>query len=91
MSYRDAWETIHPDEAGHTFALRNPLMMEDSDVVQERSRRIDYIFVRADEHGPTLEITACDLLFEEPVDGVWATDHFGLVAELKVRPDDRRR
>ena len=66
VTYRDAWETIHPGEAGHTFALRNPLMMEDSDVAQERDRRIDYIFVRADEHGPTLEISNWNLLFDEP-------------------------
>ena len=59
--------------------------------MQERTRRIDYIFVRADEHGPSLEISGCELLFDEPVDGVWASDHFGLVAELKVRPDVRRR
>jgi endonuclease/exonuclease/phosphatase family metal-dependent hydrolase len=91
VSYRDAWQTVHPDDAGHTFTLRNPLLMEESDVVQEQSRRIDYIFVRAGESGPSLEIAACDLLFDEPVDGVWASDHFGLVAELKVRPDARRR
>src|SRR2546423_12848763 len=59
-------------------------MMEDSDGVQERDRRIDYIFVRADEHGPTLEISNCNLLFDEPLDGVWASDHFGVVAELRV-------
>jgi endonuclease/exonuclease/phosphatase family metal-dependent hydrolase len=87
--YRDAWATAHPDETGETFTLRNPLVMEDSDVVQERSRRIDYVFVRADEHGPSLEITSCDLLFDAPVGGVWASDHFGLVAELEPRRDVR--
>jgi hypothetical protein len=24
-----------------------------------------------------------DLVFNEPVDGVWATDHFGLAADLQ--------
>jgi endonuclease/exonuclease/phosphatase family metal-dependent hydrolase len=89
VSYRDAWESTHPHEDGHTFTLRNPLLMEESDVVQERSRRIDYIFVRSGEHGPTLEIVGCELLFDRPVDGVWASDHFGLVADLRPTPGAR--
>jgi endonuclease/exonuclease/phosphatase family metal-dependent hydrolase len=81
--YHDAWETAHPGEPGHTFTTRNPLMTEDSDVRVEVDRRIDYIFVRADELGPTLAVRRCDQLFAEPVDGVWASDHFGLVADLE--------
>jgi endonuclease/exonuclease/phosphatase family metal-dependent hydrolase len=81
--YHDAWETAHPDDPGHTFTTRNPLMTEDSDVRVEVDRRIDYIFVRADERGPTLAVRRCDQLFAEPVDGVWASDHFGLVADLE--------
>ncbi|MDQ3893469.1 MAG: endonuclease/exonuclease/phosphatase family protein [Actinomycetota bacterium] len=84
VCYRDAWESIHAEEPGHTFTLRNPLVMEESDVRQERSRRIDYIFVRCDEHGPTLAISACALAFAEPVDGVWASDHFGVIADLEA-------
>ena len=46
-------------------------------------RRIDYIFVRCGEHeGPTLEIASCERIFDEPVDGVWASDHFGVSADL---------
>jgi len=80
--YRDAWEAIHGGDAGETFTVRNPLMVEDSDVRQEVSRRIDYIFVRCDEFGPTLQIANCALAFDEPVDGVWPSDHFGVVADL---------
>jgi endonuclease/exonuclease/phosphatase family metal-dependent hydrolase len=94
VSYRDAWGSLHPHEDGHTFTLRNPLMMEESEDRQPRSRRIDYIFVRCDENGPTLEISSCELLFDKPVGGVWASDHFGLVADLEattaVRPRRRR-
>jgi endonuclease/exonuclease/phosphatase family metal-dependent hydrolase len=32
----------------------------------------------------TLEVTACARVLDEPVDGVWATDHFGVVAELEL-------
>ena len=84
VCYRDAWSSTHPDDPGHTFAARNPLVSEDSDVRQEISRRIDYIFVRCDEHGPTLEVASCVLVFDRPVDGIWASDHFGLVADLRA-------
>ena len=81
VRYRDAWETAHPSEPGHTFSLRNPLVPEDSDR-PEWSRRIDYVFVRCAEPRRTLEIAGCALAFDEPVDGVWASDHFGVVADL---------
>jgi len=48
-------------------------------------RRIDYIFVRCDAHGgPTLAISTCARIFDEPIDGVWASDHFGVVADLAL-------
>lgn len=34
--------------------------------------------------GPALTISTCAWIFDEPVDGVWASDHFGLVADLEV-------
>jgi hypothetical protein len=50
-------------------------------------RRIDYILVRCGRHdGPTLPIVACARIFAQPIDGVWASDHFGVMAELAVPP-----
>jgi endonuclease/exonuclease/phosphatase family metal-dependent hydrolase len=86
VCYRDTWPTTHPHHPGHTFTVSNPLVMQDSDVRQELSRRIDYIFVRCDEYGPTLEIASCALAFAEPVGAVWASDHFGLFAALNPPP-----
>jgi endonuclease/exonuclease/phosphatase family metal-dependent hydrolase len=82
--YRDAWAAVHPGDSGHTFTTRNPLMIDESDVRQEVDRRIDYVFVRCDEFGPTLPIRDCALAFADPVDGIWASDHFGVVADLEV-------
>jgi len=43
---------------------------------------IDHFFVRCGERGwPTLTVTSCALAFAEPVDDVWASDHFGIVAD----------
>lgn len=80
VCYRDAWESIHGDEPGETFTPRNPLVTD----WDWPFRRLDYVLVRCGEHGgPTLEVTGCDRFLDEPVDGVWASDHFGVVAELE--------
>jgi hypothetical protein len=38
----------------------------------------------AEHRAPTLDIAACTLAFDEPIEGVWASDHFGVVADLAV-------
>jgi endonuclease/exonuclease/phosphatase family metal-dependent hydrolase len=83
VCYHDAWETVHHDDPGHTFTPANPLVAR-GDWLRETGRRIDYVMVRAGRHGPTLRITACARLFDEPVDGIWASDHFGVTADLAV-------
>jgi endonuclease/exonuclease/phosphatase family metal-dependent hydrolase len=83
VCYRDAWESTHPAEPGHTFTPRNPLVTS----WDWPFRRIDYVFVRCGLHGgPTLRISSCARIFDEPVDGVWASDHFGIVADLAIPP-----
>jgi endonuclease/exonuclease/phosphatase family metal-dependent hydrolase len=79
VCYRDAWESVHPQEPGHTFTPENPIMIGRD----WPFRRIDYVLVRCGEHeGPTLEIAGCERIFTEAVDGVWASDHFGLRVDL---------
>jgi hypothetical protein len=37
------------------------------------------------EHGgPTLAVSSCERVFDRPADGVWASDHSGLTADLTV-------
>lgn len=80
VCYRDAWERVHPPHApGDTYTPDNPLMVDGD----WPFRRIDYILVRCGPHGgPTLPVRDCRRLFHRPVDGVWASDHFGLLADL---------
>lgn len=87
VCYQDAWETLHPTDPGFTFSRANPLVRA-GEVATAVSRRIDYVLVRAGIHGPTLDVAACDLVLDRPVDGVWASDHVGVVADL-VEPDHR--
>jgi endonuclease/exonuclease/phosphatase family metal-dependent hydrolase len=85
VRYEDAWQAVHPGEAGHTFTPRNPLVRA-GEMPLDRGRRIDYVLTRCGSHGPLLDTTDCRLVFDHPVDGVWASDHFGVLAELR-RPD----
>jgi endonuclease/exonuclease/phosphatase family metal-dependent hydrolase len=82
--YQDAWEALHGDKAGHTFTPTNAIR---SDRWRPRpGRRIDYIMVRCGDHGATLDITHCELAFDRPVDGIWASDHYGIVADFEPAP-----
>jgi endonuclease/exonuclease/phosphatase family metal-dependent hydrolase len=82
VCYSDAWERTHPDEPGHTFSPRNPLRSERW--LLDLGRRIDYNFIRCGNTSATLDVTACALAFDQPVGGVWVSDHFGVVADLAV-------
>ncbi len=81
VCYRDAWEKAHPDDPGDTFTPANPIVADPD----WPFGRIDYVLVRCALHGgPTLGIRACERVFDQPIDGVWASDHFGLVADLEI-------
>jgi endonuclease/exonuclease/phosphatase family metal-dependent hydrolase len=85
VRYEDAWEAVHPDETGHTFSPRNPLVRA-GEMPLERGRRIDHVLVGSGAHGPLLDVADCRLLFDEAIHGVWASDHFGVLAELRRPP-----
>lgn len=83
VSYRDVWELTHGTEPGPTFAPSMTPIMEDH-WRTDLDRRIDYIFVRCGRAGPTLRVTNCGHTFEGPLDGVWPSDHCGVVADLDL-------
>jgi endonuclease/exonuclease/phosphatase family metal-dependent hydrolase len=85
VRYEDAWEAVCPHEPGHTFSPRNPLVRA-GEMPLERGRRIDHILTRSGSYGPLLDVADCRLVFDQPVDGVWPSDHFGVLAELR-RPE----
>jgi endonuclease/exonuclease/phosphatase family metal-dependent hydrolase len=83
VCYRDAWESAHPQDEGPTYVPDNPILAD----TDGPFRRLDYILVRCGMHcGPTLAIKRCQRVFDRPVDGVWASDHFGLMADLEPPP-----
>jgi endonuclease/exonuclease/phosphatase family metal-dependent hydrolase len=87
VCYRDTWEHVHGGDPGDTFTPDNPLIA-DGTWPLERGRRIDYVLVRCRDHGPSLDVGACARTFEAPLGGVWASDHFGVVADLVPPPPE---
>jgi endonuclease/exonuclease/phosphatase family metal-dependent hydrolase len=83
VAYRDAWASVRHEQPGHTFSPTNPLVRA-GEMSLELGRRIDYIMVRCGVHGPTLDVADCFLAFDQPVNRVWGSDHFGLVADLRI-------
>lgn len=81
--YEDAWEAVRPGDAGHTFSPRNPLVRA-GQMPLERGRRIDHVLVRGGAHGPLLDVADCRLVLDRPTAGVWASDHFGVLADLTL-------
>ena len=81
--FQDAWERLHPGDAGLTWARKNPYTAKLAFL--EPDRRLDYIFVtpmRGDGRGT---IHSCAMVFDQPgADSVFASDHFGLLAEIQV-------
>jgi endonuclease/exonuclease/phosphatase family metal-dependent hydrolase len=84
--FQDAWDRLHPGEPGWTWARANPYTAKLAFL--EPDRRIDYIFVtpmRGDGRGT---VHSCTLVFREPAAGqVFASDHFGLLAEVQIEPN----
>jgi endonuclease/exonuclease/phosphatase family metal-dependent hydrolase len=82
VRYEDAWQARHPGLPGLTFDPRNPLVRA-GEMKLERGRRIDYILIRSGAHGPALDVADCRVVFDQPVDGIWPSDHYGLLGELR--------
>ena len=79
--YRDAWARRHPHDDGYTWSDRNPHAVR----WLERNRRLDYIFVgqiRPDGWGAILDSRV--VLDAPSAEGIWASDHFGVFAEIGV-------
>ena len=90
VCYRDAWESTHDQDPGPTFTPEHPLV-RDQIVKGTRPfrdwpfRRIDYIFLRFGAHGGrAFDFVNCERILYEAQNETWASDHFGLVADLRV-------
>jgi endonuclease/exonuclease/phosphatase family metal-dependent hydrolase len=79
LVFRDVWELVPGPGAGHTWANDNPFASAEA----ETPARIDYVFVSWPEPGGRGHATSVALLGTQPVGGVFGSDHFGLVTDLR--------
>lgn len=63
---------------GATFSKRNPF----AEQLREPERRIDYVFVRGPDDSQRGEPIAAGLCFDDPHEGAYPSDHFGVVATI---------
>ena len=91
VHYHDAWE-IAGEGPGYSWIADNPNAATDiARIVKQPShrRRIDYVFVGGWDAHPRAHayVRAARLAFDKPVDGVWPSDHFGVVVDLDIGTD----
>ena len=77
---RTGWIATHAAGPGYTWDTRNAYARKP----HEPCRRIDYIYVRGPDRNLRGEPRTCRLAFDRPANGVWPSDHLGVVAELFV-------
>jgi endonuclease/exonuclease/phosphatase family metal-dependent hydrolase len=91
--FHDAWRVAgrgapQPGEPpGCTWSNRNPYAR----LALEPDRRIDYVFAGYPTAQGLGRIERCAVVLDDEVDGVWPSDHFGVLAELRTRPLDDGR
>ncbi len=64
----DCWTQANPDESGYTYASFDPV------------RRIDYVLGRNLPSG----VLSASIIGGEPVDGIYPSDHMGIVVDLDL-------
>ncbi|KRR22480.1 endonuclease/exonuclease/phosphatase family protein [Bradyrhizobium retamae] len=88
VKYHDAWE-VAGEGQGYTWSVDNPnAQSEIGRIVRQprHRRRVDYVFVGSWDAHPnaSCEVQAASLAFDLAVDGIWPSDHFGVVADLEI-------
>jgi len=78
--FQDAFALAGGGQPGFTFARRNPFAAP----LREPDRRIDYVFVHGRDDRFRGEPLEARLAWDAPVDGTFPSDHFGVVARLRI-------
>ncbi len=82
VMWRDVWEWLGRPargDAGHTWSNENPFAAASLDV----PRRIDYVMVAAPKAGGCGQPVSVRLVGDQPVDGMWGSDHYGIAVDLR--------
>jgi hypothetical protein len=90
--YHDAW-SVAGQGAGNTWPAAHPEAQAGADLIvgQPGHRdRFDYVFIGGRDAHPKAHarVQSATLCFDRPIDGVWLSDHFGVLVDLDVGKDD---
>jgi endonuclease/exonuclease/phosphatase family metal-dependent hydrolase len=80
LVFHDAWEVAGDGGPGFTWSNANPFAVLDL----EPSRRIDYVLVGWPKAGGRGQVTSCAVVGTEPVGGTVPSDHYGVLATLRI-------
>jgi endonuclease/exonuclease/phosphatase family metal-dependent hydrolase len=91
VHYHDAWE-IAGVGPGYTWTVDNPNTRDVINAVvrqPQHHRRIDYVFIGSwhEHRNASCEVRSAAVAFDQPIDGVWASDHYGLVVDVELVAD----
>jgi endonuclease/exonuclease/phosphatase family metal-dependent hydrolase len=78
--FQDAFALAGDGSPGHTFSRRNPFAAP----LREPDRRIDYVLVHGAGENGRGEVVEARVCFDAPVDNTFPSDHFGVVATIRV-------
>jgi hypothetical protein len=86
--YHHAW-TVAGEGAGHTWTVDNPNAKALADLIVGQSgyrSRFDYVFIGGWDAHPNAHarVGTAKFCFDQPIDGIWASDHFGVVVDLEI-------
>jgi endonuclease/exonuclease/phosphatase family metal-dependent hydrolase len=79
LSFYDAWDAAGPAVPGYTWANSNPLATQ----LLWPDRRIDYIFTATPRRGGAGHPVSAALLGTRPIDSTYASDHYGVQADIR--------
>lgn len=91
VCYHDAW-SVAGNGPGYTWDRDNRSARSEIDQIVRQPghrRRLDYVFIGSWDAHPKAHahVRSAALAFAEPTDGVWPSDHFGVVVDLEIGND----
>jgi endonuclease/exonuclease/phosphatase family metal-dependent hydrolase len=91
VHYHDAW-AVAGEGPGHTWTADNPKASSVIDQIirqPNHRRRLDYVFIGSWHAHPTAHchVRAAKLAFDQPDNGIWPSDHLGVVVDVEIGND----
>jgi endonuclease/exonuclease/phosphatase family metal-dependent hydrolase len=92
VHYHDAWAVANGGDGGHSWTTENDSAASEIEAIVRQPnhwRRLDYVLVGSWHAHPQAraEVRAAQIVLNQPVGGIWPSDHYGLLVETDVTAD----